>query len=172
MSKRVIAFLICFLIFTLTLFKSAVAYSEDFQIVSSLIPITRSIELSKGEQIYGELKLSNLPTEFSLSVWIEDSDGNRIMDVLMKVPYTEDGRPITGQRIGKFDFTASYSGIYRLKILYYSSMPAVVVNAKLTYDIKSPNPFGINLPPEAIYFIIGFVAVPIVSYIIYKAIKH
>jgi len=171
-SKSILAVLICLLIFTLISFKPVLAYSEDFQIVSSLFPITRNIELSKGDQVYGELKLSNLPTEFSLSVWIEDSDGNRIMDILMAVPHTEEGQPITGERIGKFNFTASYSGIYRLKILYFSSMPAIVVNAKLTYNIKSPNPFTINLPPEIIYFIIGFIAIPIISYIIYKAIKR
>ena len=171
-SKTILVFLMGFLIFTLISFRLALAYSENFQIVSSLYPITRNIELNKGDQVTGELHFTNLPTEFSLSVWIEDSDGNRIMDVLMVVPHTEEGQPITGERIGKFNFTASYSGIYRLKILYFSSMPAIVVNAKLTYNVKSPNPFGINLPPETIYYIIGFIATPIISYIIYKAIKH
>ena len=170
-SKTILAFLLCFLLSSFS-FRIVLAYSESFQIMSSLFPITRNIELNKGDQVTGELHLYYLPPKFSLSVWIEDSDGNRLLDVFMVVPHTDQGTPLTDERVGDFEFTASYSGIYRLKILYISTETSAIVNAKLTYDIKNSNPFGINITPETLYLIIGLIAVPIASYIIFKAIKH
>jgi len=146
------------------------AYSETFQLTSSLFPVTRSIELNKNEKAIGELHLYNLPTNFGLNVWIEDPNGNKIMDVLMAVPRTQDGTPIPSERVGEIEFSAAYSGIYAIKIVYVSPFTNIIVDAKLSYEIQNLNQFII--PTEIIYLIICLVAVPIISYIVYKAIKH
>ena len=146
---------------------SVSAYSEESPVVGA--PLVRSIELNKGEQVTGNLTIYNLPpkgTSYELGVWIEDPDGNIIQAVLMSFKSPT-------RCSGTFNFTASYSGMYRIKIVYADwSGSGIIPTAHLYYQVKGQSPFGINLKPETIYLIIGLIAVPIASYIIFKAMKH
>ena len=144
--------------------KSNKTYTENFILTEWYT--TRSIELEKGNKVIGNITVANLPPSFQLSVWVEDPDRNRILEVLMKAGKT------SSERYGFFNFTASYSGVYRIKFYYYSystekSYPTVT----LQYSIENSNPFNINLPPNILRYIIGFLMIPLVIYIIFKLMK-
>lgn len=67
-----------------------------------------SVRADLGRQLY---LLSNYSFGLKTSTRIK----NKIMEDLMKV-----GK-ISSERYGFFNFTASYSGVYRIRFYYYSS---------------------------------------------------
>ena len=105
-------------------------YSETFQLSSvSLVPVTRSVELRKGQQLIGTFKFTNLPSlssgeHFSVAVAILDPNGELIA--------------LFENKQGTFNITASYSGIYRIRFtyLYLGSRQISPPYVTLKYEIR------------------------------------
>ena len=153
------------------------AYSEKFPITNGTT--VRSIELEKGDRVVGNITITNIPYPsgiiMQLSVWIEYPDGERLAEVILKIINAT-------ERFGQFNFTASYSGIYKIKIYYqYVEWRLPIVHLQYTIkkvhtdtssDTSSTSFPSFNLQGVQLYLILGVIACLLVGAIIYKLVKH
>lgn len=119
--------------------------SETFQL-ALYTPIIRNVELQKNDRLVGEFTITNIPKwtnvwgqqEYSCSVIIIDPIGQIFL-------------MYTRTKGDSFNFTASYSGVYRIEFHVGSDFlpPSGLGNpvATINYDIVSPSSPLLGIDP-------------------------